>query len=84
MEKLRGLWSRQGGRPIFSAAMPLNRFKDLLRYLRFDNKNTRAARKETDKLAAFRAIWEMFLPTLRQNYMPGTDMTVDEQLVPFR
>ena len=84
MEQLRELWSPQGGRPIFAATMPLNRFKDLLRYLRFDNKNTRAARRETDKLAAFRDIWEMFLPTLRRNYIPGTDMTVDEQLVPYR
>lgn len=84
MEQLRELWSPQGGRPIFCATMSLNRFKALLRYLRFDNKNTRAARREHDKLAAFRDIWEMFIPTLRKHYIPGPDMTVDEQLVPFR
>ena len=26
----------------------------------------------------------MVLPTLRRNYVPRTDMTVDEQLAPFR
>jgi len=64
--------------------MPLNCFKDLLRYLRFYNKNTPAARRETKKFVAFKDIWQMFLPTLRGNYVPGSDMTVDEQLVPFR
>ena len=84
MEPIRELWSPESGRPIFAATMPLNRFKSLLRFLRFDNKNTRAVRRATDKLAAFRDIWELFQDRLKLCYIPGPDMTVDEQLVPFR
>ena len=64
--------------------MSLKRFKSLLRYLRFDNKATRETRRATDKLAAFRDIWEMFLAQLPKQFIPGTDITVDEQLVAFR
>ena len=83
MEPIRELWSPESGRPIFCATMSLNRFKDIFRFLRFDNKNTRAARRETDKLAAFTDVWEMSLGKLQQCYILGTDMTVDEQSVPF-
>ena len=60
VEPIREIWSREYGRPFFCATMSLNRFKDILRFLRFDNKNTRAARRETDKLAAFRDVsWKI-------------------------
>ena len=83
-ESLEELWSRKYGRPIFLATMSLKRFKQLLRYCRFDNKNTREERRATDKLAAIRDLWTMFVARLRKYYIPGTDITVDEQLVPFR
>lgn len=84
MEPVTALWSPQDGRPLFSATMSVSRFKSLLRFLRFDNKQTRPERSANDKLAAFRDIWEMFVARLPQCYIPGNDMTVDEQLVPFR
>ncbi len=84
MEPLKELWSSTSGRPIFCAPMPLNHLKDLLHFLRFDNKATRPERRATDKLAAFQDVWEMFLVSLSRYYIPGQDMTVDEQLVPFR
>ena len=83
-EALEELWSRKYGRPIFVATMSLKRFKQILRFCRFDNKNTREERRATDKLAAIRDLWTMFVATLRKYYIPGTDVTVDEQLVPFR
>jgi hypothetical protein len=64
--------------------MTLNRFKSIMRYLRFDNKSTRAERVKSDKLAPIRDIWEMFIAQLRKHYIPGPDLTVDEQLIPFR
>jgi len=81
-EPVSELFSKHG-RPIFSATMSQNRFKSLLRFLRFDNKNTRAERQQTDRMAAFRDIWVMFIARLKLFYKPGTDITVDEQLVPF-
>lgn len=83
-EALQELWSRHSGRPIFLATMSVKRFKMLLRFCRFDNKATREERRAEDKLAAFRDVWTMFVMQLRKFYIPGTDLTVDEQLVPFR
>jgi hypothetical protein len=84
MEPLEDLWSPKSGRPIFCAVMSLRRFKSLLKYLRFDNKATRETRRATDKLAAFRDMWNMFTAQLPKLLIPGTDITVDEQLVAFR
>lgn len=44
MEPVTALWSPQDGRPLFSATMSVSRFKSLLRFLRFDNKQTRPER----------------------------------------
>ena len=46
------------GAPIFRATMAMNRFKALSRFLLFDIKDTREARKETDKLAPIRDIFD--------------------------
>lgn len=78
------LWSESDGRPVFTATMSRTRFRDILKYIRFDNRATRADRQATDKLAAFRDIWTMFLAQLPRYYIPGTDLCVDEQLVAFR
>jgi hypothetical protein len=55
-----------------------------MRVIRFDNKNTREEREATDKLAAIRQIWDVFLSNCTSNYKPSAYLTVDEQLVPFR
>ena len=59
LEPIDELWSTDNGRPIFIATMislTHNRFKELLRFLRFDNKQTRAERRALDRLAPFRDI----------------------------
>ena len=84
MEPLDDLWSGEHGKPIFSAVMSKERFKSLLRFIRFDNKATREQRRLQDKLAAFKDVWEMFNAKLCSLFIPGADITVDEQLVAFR
>lgn len=90
LESLQEMWSVRNGKPIFRATMSYDRFCAILRYLRFNNKETREARRATDKLAAFRDVWDMFVINLRRYYIPRQDMTVDKQLVtvcgrcPFR
>ena len=64
-ESLEELWSRKYGRPVFLATMSLKRFKLILRFCRFDNENTREERRATDKLAAIRDLWTMFVSRLR-------------------
>ena len=83
-EPLASLWSEKEGRPIFSATMSRTRITTILQYLRFDNHTTRAERQATNKLAPFWDFWIMFQAQLPKFYIPGTDLCVDEQLVPFR
>ncbi|KAJ7991335.1 hypothetical protein DPEC_G00296250 [Dallia pectoralis] len=45
---------------------------------------TRPARRAVDKLAAVRELWDEWSARLPSLYNPGPDVTVDEQLVPFR
>ena len=83
-ESLDDLWSLNYGHPIFRATMSLNRFKAILRFIRFDNFETRERRKKSDKLAPFREFWEMFVKRLPKLYNLGESVTIDEQLVGTR
>jgi len=83
-ENVTELWSAKEGRPLFRATMSLNRFRELLQHLRFDNLNTRADRLQVDKLAPIRDLWEMHLAALQSYYKPDSCITVDEQLVATR
>lgn len=71
-------------RPFYRAVFSVNRFEQFLRFVRFDNLLTRAERQASDRLAAFSDIWMMFVAELRKNYVPDSDITVDEQLVGYR
>ncbi|XP_050520903.1 piggyBac transposable element-derived protein 4-like [Daktulosphaira vitifoliae] len=70
--------------PLIRAAMSRDRFKMLLRFIRFDNVNTRNIRITTDKAAPIRDIWTMLNQNLHKNYKPTENITVDEQLFPYR
>jgi hypothetical protein len=83
-EPLQQLWDDKWGRPIFRATMGINRFKTILRYMRFDDKETRAERRVADKLAAIRELFEHFVNSCRTYYELSPCTTVDEQLSPFR
>ena len=80
----REYWDPIFGNPIFRATMGKNRFASLLRFLRFDDKSTRSLRKSKDKLAPIRDLWEYINQNLKKYYLPGENLTIDEQLVPFR
>ena len=70
--------------PLIRAAMSRDRFKMMLRFIRFDNENTRAERAQTDKAAPIRDIWIMLNRNLEKAYKPYECITIDEQLFPFR
>lgn len=63
--------------------MSINRFEIIRRFLRFDDKRTRAVRQKDDKLAAFSYIWTLFISNCQKNYIPSANVTI-EQLVNFR
>lgn len=70
--------------PLYRATMGLKRFRAILRFIRFDDANTRQARSEEDKGAPIRDIWTMLNANLKNVYKPTENLTIDEQLYPFR
>ena len=84
MVDIRDLWSENRGFPVFRATMSRCRFEDLRRFLRFDSKSTRSVRRATDKLAPCRQIWDIFVQRCKESYIPGSSITIDEMMIPYR
>jgi hypothetical protein len=78
------LWNNTWGPPIFRETMSRNRFRDIMKNLRFDLKSTRTQRLETDKFAMFSDIWNKFIENCALSYKPGENLVVDEQLFPCK
>lgn len=68
----------------YVSTMSREHFDFLLNCLRFGNKNIRNERRIEDTFAPIRGIWEEFLTCCRNNYKPGSYVTIDEQLPAFR
>ncbi|CAM4569943.1 unnamed protein product [Leuciscus chuanchicus] len=83
-EALSSLWEAETGRAIFRAVMSLRRFRRLSKVIRFDDRTTRSAQRESDKLAPIRDVWNLWVERLPLMCNTGLDITVDECLVPFR
>ena len=81
---LRRLLDPIDSRPFYRVTMALNRFKFLLRYMRFDNYRNRPGRQADDRLAAIRKAWSIFNDNLRNIYVPNEALTVNKQLVGYR
>ncbi|CAJ0955096.1 unnamed protein product [Ranitomeya imitator] len=84
-QSLEELWGKDGdGVEKFSLVMSINRFKILIRCLRFDDRTTRTERKTHDRLAPIRDIFQRFVVNCKQSYYPGENLTIDEMLPGFR
>lgn len=82
---VRLIWSRaMTNSIIYKATLSRSRFESILTYLRFDDKTTRAERREGDKFAPIRELFERFTHNCRRLWSPSECVTVDEQLVGFR
>lgn len=82
---LEELWGTDGdGIAMFSLVMSIKRFKFLIRCLRFDDRETRSARKELDRLAPVRDIFTKFVTNCKVSYCIGENVTIDEMLPAFR
>lgn len=80
------LWNKKKGNPIFRNTMPRDRFKYILRLLRFDNKQDRRQRilMQKDRFAHISEVWKIFVENCVKHYNPGPYICVDEQLFPSR
>lgn len=81
---INSIWSSQFGSPYFREVMSRNRFREILRFLRFDEQCSRRQRVEQDKYAHFREIFDLFVSNCLQVYTPNPFLTVDEQLLPLK
>lgn len=81
---MRDCWSKNFGIPAIMSTMSRDRYQELMGYLRFDNKDTRLERSQTDKFAAISDIWQRFVQNCVLSYNPGQHITVDEQLFPTK
>lgn len=80
----RDLWSSEFGRASYIAGMSRNRFRTLLSIIRFDDKQTRQERRENDKFAPLRELFEMVNSGLSSHYTPSENTVIDEMLSLFR
>ena len=64
--------------------MSRNKFKFILCYIRFDDKNSRSLRRQADKFAAIRELWDSVIDNCQKSYFPGANVTIDEQLFPCK
>ena len=78
------LWSPEHGRAVFGRFMSLSLFKLIRGVLRFDNVETRQGCLARDKLAAVRMLLDDFVEHSKLAYVPGSSITVDKQLFPYR
>lgn len=79
------LWKTDGTSvELYRLTMSLFRFKFLLRHIRFDDKSTRDARKQIDKLAPIRDLFEEFVSKCKEIYSISEYATIDEKLEAFR
>lgn len=78
------LWNVSDGRTIFRAVMSRHRFNDISRVMRFDEKDTRLVRRRKDRLAPIRDVLDIWVGELSKCFIPYENVTIDEQLVPFR
>lgn len=80
------LWTKNTAfsRQVYAAVMSCDRFKDISKFIRFDDITTRADRKVIDKLAPLRDVTNIFAANCREAYSATNAGTVDEQLVTFR
>ena len=83
-ESIEQLWSTLDGRPIFNCTMSRGRHQPFLRFLRFDNAQSRRHHWSPDKLQPIREVFATWNSYLRDSYICRPSMTVHEQLVCFR
>ncbi|KAF6198570.1 hypothetical protein GE061_008318 [Apolygus lucorum] len=68
----------------FRATMPASRFNILLNVLAFDTKETIKKHSSTNKFIPISKLWNSFIDNCQKHYVPGSQVTIGKQIVPFR
>lgn len=64
--------------------MSRKEFTDILKFIRFDKRNERSVRLQTDKFALISNVWYSFIKNSQNCYVPGQNISIDEQLFPSK
>ncbi|XP_028309789.1 uncharacterized protein zbtb39 isoform X2 [Gouania willdenowi] len=72
-------WAEDWGNAFFIATLSRTRFREIMRYLCFDQKETRRSRVIADKFAQLREVWDHFTQNCIASFQPGSDITVAQQ-----
>ena len=78
------LYSKEWGHLIFSKTINRNRYKELIKQLRFDNCSICCERREKDKFCLLLETWNNFIENCKKCYVPSFDLTIEEQLFPCK
>ncbi|CAL7935170.1 unnamed protein product [Xylocopa violacea] len=76
--------TEEEGRRILGRTMSRDKFKQILRFIRFDKRTERSRCLQTNKFALVSEIWDKFIENSQACYQPGQNITVDEQLFPTK
>ena len=79
-QELDQLWSKQWGSAYFKNTMSRNRFREILKFIRFDMKSTRPVKLKTDKFAFISHVWNKFIKNCNNCYKPNDNISIGEQL----
>jgi hypothetical protein len=79
-EPTESLWDAETDREPFHATMSLENLHIISRIIRFDNRDTRPARQQRDKLAAIRSVWDKWVDSLPLFYNPGLPLLLMSSL----
>ncbi|XP_012342029.1 LOW QUALITY PROTEIN: uncharacterized protein LOC105735448 [Apis florea] len=74
------LWNTKWSPSFFSKTMSRNDFAEIMRFIRFDNKNKRNQCLQNDKFALISEVWYKFIENSQNCYKPGGYLVIDEQL----
>jgi Transposase IS4 len=81
---VRLLWNSKWSPPLFGQAMARDRFYEIMRYMRFDEKCSRSERLLRDKFALATDLWSPFIENCIKCFNPFEELTIDEQLLPCK
>ena len=72
------------GIAFFRDIMSRDRYRETLKFIRFDVRSTRSQRLMTDKFALVSTMWNRFIENCKASYRPGENITINEQLFPTK
>ena len=78
------LWDTTWGCSMFNKTLSRCRFKEIMRFLRFDVKSERRQRVILDKFCLVSSLWKPFIENSQKAYVPSPYVTIDEQLLPCK